>query len=262
MKGPGKLVWKGKIAGGLFGVLAGPFGIFFGFLIGHLIDLILESAGIRRQVAVFLTDPGKSSLPGWEEGMYCFFCLGAAVFITGGGSVKNRRQELYDRLSEVYPLRDHDYKYLQEILEGLESFDIDPDLAAHALILHSRAGGRSPEDLFRGLAAYARQADGRTARGPAVLLRKIAEIWGIDPEAVGGIRTEQSGEEGPWEILGLRQGASMDEVKRVFRILASQFHPDGGAVLSVIQRRETEEAFKRIRNAYDECMRSFTRSAC
>jgi len=262
MKGPGKFFWKGKAAGGLFGVLAGPFGIFFGFLIGHLLDLILESAGIRRKVAVFLTDPGRSSLPEWEEGMYCFFCLGAAVFITGGGSVKDRRQELYDRLSEVYPLRDHDYKYLQEILEGLESLDLDPDLAAHAGILRLRAGSRPLEDLFRGLAAFARQEDGRTAGGSAVLLRKIAAIWSIDPEAVGGIRAAGSGEEDSWEILGLRQGASMDEVKRVFRILASQFHPDGGAVLSEIQRRETEEAFKRIRNAYDECMRSFTRSAC
>lgn len=30
----------------------------------------------------------------------------------------------------------------------------------------------------------------------------------------------------PWEILGVQQDASIDEIKKAYRILASQYHPD------------------------------------
>ncbi len=262
MKQPGRFPWKGKLAGGLFGMLAGPFGFFLGFLIGHLIDLIMESAVIRRRISAFLADPDASSLSGWENGMYSYFTLAAAAFAANGGRARRNEEALYRRLGEYYPLRDGDYKYLQEILENVDGLGEEINLPAHARIVLEGAEEGKRDGLFRGLVSFA-SADGAAAlRNPAAgLLRGIAWLWNVDADAWAGIREERSADETAWEILGLKPGASAEEVKRVFRVLASQFHPDGAAALSEIQRRETEEAFRRIRRAYDDCITSLTRSA-
>ena len=57
-----------------------------------------------------------------------------------------------------------------------------------------------------------------------------------------------------YRILGLKPGASSKEVRRVYKQLAAQFHPDTGAPLSEEQRRFSSEAFVRIRTAHDRIM--------
>jgi len=49
------------------------------------------------------------------------------------------------------------------------------------------------------------------------------------------------------EILGLKEDASEDEIKRVFRKLAAEHHPDKNA-----GNKESEEKFKKINSAYQE----------
>lgn len=46
----------------------------------------------------------------------------------------------------------------------------------------------------------------------------------------------------PYTILGIRKGASADEIKKAYRRLARMHHPDKGG---------SEEMFKKIQNAYD-----------
>lgn len=291
MKQPGKFPWKGKLTGGLFGILAGPFGIFLGFLVGHLIDLIVESSTIRRAVAAFLADPGDSALSRWENGMYSYFTLGAAAFTANGGVTRRSRESLFRILGDIYPIRDGDYKYLQEILEYIESPEGEILLPAHAMLVGEAAGENGKEELFRGLIAFAAASEPPTGappgarspgtedsrkrgeagagtkgtedlRNPALeFLRGIAWLWELDADVLAEFRRKPSSGESAWEILGLKPGAPVEEVKRVFRILAAQFHPDGASALSDIQKKETEEAFRRIRLAYDECMAGLTRSA-
>ncbi|WP_319559875.1 DnaJ domain-containing protein [Marispirochaeta sp.] len=59
-------------------------------------------------------------------------------------------------------------------------------------------------------------------------------------------------------ILGLNPEASLAEVRKVYKNLAAQFHPDTGKYLSDEQRRTSEEAFLRIREAHDRIMHSRT----
>lgn len=49
------------------------------------------------------------------------------------------------------------------------------------------------------------------------------------------------------EILGLKEDASEDEIKRAFRKLAAEHHPDKNA-----GNKESEEKFKKINSAYQE----------
>lgn len=50
-----------------------------------------------------------------------------------------------------------------------------------------------------------------------------------------------------YEILGLTKGASVDEVKKAYRKLAMQYHPDR---VSEEKKKESEEKFKEVSEAY------------
>jgi hypothetical protein len=117
-----------------------------------------------------------------------------------------------------------------------------------------RSEGRKLTALLEALVSIAK-GNGESVRGPLdSVLGIVASSWGLGYEA----KTSEGPCADSWQVLGLEPGSSREEVKRVFRVLASQFHPDGGAALTAVQRRETEEAFKRIKDAYDDCMRSFS----
>lgn len=72
-------------------------------------------------------------------------------------------------------------------------------------------------------------------------------------EAFQGRSGSGNGEGGqdPYRILGVSSGDATDEIRRVYRTLASSFHPDSMASLSEFQRKEAEEAFVRIRMAWE-----------
>ena len=52
-----------------------------------------------------------------------------------------------------------------------------------------------------------------------------------------------------YEVLGVSQGASADELKKAYRKLAIQFHPDKAK--GAEQKKEFEAKFKEINQAYD-----------
>lgn len=58
-----------------------------------------------------------------------------------------------------------------------------------------------------------------------------------------------------YRILGVDPDASTDEIKRVYRALAVQFHPDSLHHLDEKQRKTAEEAFIKIREAYESIMK-------
>jgi molecular chaperone DnaJ len=49
-----------------------------------------------------------------------------------------------------------------------------------------------------------------------------------------------------YEILGVQKSASQDEIKKAYRKLARQYHPDRNQ-----GDKEAEERFKEIQGAYD-----------
>ncbi len=60
----------------------------------------------------------------------------------------------------------------------------------------------------------------------------------------------------PYEILGLRPGASKDEVKTAYRQLAGQYHPDKVAHLGEEFQLLAEQRFKQIQEAYEKLIGS------
>jgi preprotein translocase subunit Sec63 len=76
----------------------------------------------------------------------------------------------------------------------------------------------------------------------------LAKIWGVP------LSPEENPEQ-DYELLGLNPDAGDGEVRQAFRALASHFHPDTAAALTPTQQQEAEEAFMRIRNAFERICR-------
>ena len=53
-----------------------------------------------------------------------------------------------------------------------------------------------------------------------------------------------------YKILGVKNDASIDEIKKAFKKLALKFHPDRYAGKSEKEKKEAEEKFKEIAEAY------------
>lgn len=56
----------------------------------------------------------------------------------------------------------------------------------------------------------------------------------------------------PYRVLGLSSDASMDEIKKAYRQLSRQYHPD--ANINNPNRAQAEEKFKEIQEAYNQIL--------
>lgn len=87
-------------------------------------------------------------------------------------------------------------------------------------------------------------------------IRWIGEQIGVSEGQIVSIEAEAPFlEEEAAEILGVPRSADREQLRRVYRRLASQFHPDTAVVLAEEQRRFSESAFVKIRDAYDRLMK-------
>lgn len=69
----------------------------------------------------------------------------------------------------------------------------------------------------------------------------------IDAQQLAARRREALGPD-PHEVLGVRPGASADEIRTAYRALAKKHHPD---VAPPDQRPAAEQRMRRIQQAYD-----------
>jgi DnaJ-domain-containing protein 1 len=87
------------------------------------------------------------------------------------------------------------------------------------------------------------------------LIREVAFLLGLSSEALSQVEVRPTKlDEDACSLLGLPTDADAEEVRRVYRLLASQFHPDVNSVLSPDQVRQSNEAFVRIKEAYERLM--------
>lgn len=60
----------------------------------------------------------------------------------------------------------------------------------------------------------------------------------------------------PYEVLGVKPGASDDEVKKAYRRLSRKYHPD--ANINNVNKEQAEEKFKEVQEAYRTIMNKNT----
>ena len=57
----------------------------------------------------------------------------------------------------------------------------------------------------------------------------------------------------PYQVLGVSRGASDEEIKKAYRKLSRQYHPD--ANINNPNKAQAEEKFKQVQQAYDQIMK-------
>lgn len=71
-------------------------------------------------------------------------------------------------------------------------------------------------------------------------------------DQVGALIVTSDGLPSPWAVLELPDGAPLDDVKRAFRRLARELHPDRHPGLDEPARRELERRFAEVSAAYEK----------
>ena len=59
----------------------------------------------------------------------------------------------------------------------------------------------------------------------------------------------------PYKVLGVKYDATDDEIKKAYRTLSRQYHPDANMGKSEAAREAAEEQFKNVQQAHDQIMK-------
>jgi DnaJ like chaperone protein len=256
-------LWAGPLTGGLIGLIAGLPGIITGVLMGYLTQELFRQFRSDRAVAAYFESPGRPGFYEGEPGLAAWCGLAVLVLSEsispenpGAGPGNTVGAEAVRGALAAFPGSGKYGPLIESFCRLAESRRkiLNADLLAESLA----ARRASREDLpWLGKTLHA-LAFGDQALQTAAHIRSI-----LDP----GYRAFEQGvhnaaerifsppPEAAWEVLGLKPGASPDEVKSGFRRLAILFHPDRLQELDERQREEAARAFMKIEGAYREIMK-------
>jgi DnaJ like chaperone protein len=97
------------------------------------------------------------------------------------------------------------------------------------------------------------QADNHIQPAEQHIIDQIAYYLGISISDQQSIRSMfgKSGDSS-YKILGVNRSDSPEEIKRVYRKLATEYHPDKVSYLGEDFRKDAEEKFQKINEAYEK----------
>jgi DnaJ like chaperone protein len=214
-------VW-GKVIGGVAGfAMGGPLGAILGAVAGHAVDKMKQAEAVAR---------GDAAFDGFDQDAR------QVAFTTAVIVLSAKMAKADGRVSA------------DEIAAFKTIFHIPPDETSHVARIWDEAkrdpGGYEPyaqqiAQLFRhepavmeeivGALFHIAKADGVVHPAELELLTRIALIFGFTPqgfERLKHIHLGSDGEDDPYEVLGIDRSASDEEVKRTYRKLIRENHPD------------------------------------
>lgn len=208
-----------KAGGAAAGLITGLglFGIIFGFLGGALIDQLTKSLRQKNRLKKFFTGPQEFTKPDSE-----LISASAAACVWSKCSEDPFKRSIFEE--ELHSYLKAVPRCCVETLKEIDSISM-PGI----------------EQYFELHADEQIRAD----------VERLKQSCGLNRKA-----NEPAASEEDYRLLGLEPGAQREEVKKVFRRLAGQFHPDSGANLSSRQQQLSEEAFRKIREAYERIVHS------
>ena len=200
-------IW-GKIGGAAAGFIAGgPLGAALGAVAGHVVD--------RKVMAARSDDPGIAFT-------IAMIALGAKM-AKADGVVTGDEEEAFRQYFRVPPSEEANvrriFRLARQDTAGFETY-------ARQIANIYRGNPAVLEDILDGLFEIAK-ADGVLHPGELSFLERVAEIFGFAPNEFRRIRASHFPDrEDPYFILGVAHEAGEEEIKRTYRLLVRENHPD------------------------------------
>jgi DnaJ-domain-containing protein 1 len=240
--------WLFRVICTALGILGGPLGAVFGFVLGYLLDMIAAELLLHRAVRRYLLNcipprTGELAVP------MAAGCVALCVIYRRHPTAAERN-ECSRTLSAQEIIRDERdsrgrRRLADRIVNSISFFSRQIDLRA-ARACWSEMTEADRRTVFSVCSPLAR--GNRTTLGAAAnLLSLPSEVWQqlVSPEVFASL------DPGDCEVLGVSTVADIYEIRRAYRRLAAQFHPDTMTELSEVQRHEAEAVFVRVHDAYE-----------
>lgn len=235
--------WWGKLVGGAFGfMLGGPLGALFGAAVGHGFD-----RGLRLEQLT--ADPAPEDQgPSQERIQAAFFTATFSIMghvAKADGHVSDDEIALARAVMQQMALSEEQTRFARELFSRGKQpgFDLDGVLAQFRQECRRR---HSLLQMFLEIQLHAAYADGTLHTRERALLARMASRLGFDSARLAQLEAlvraqRQPGEGGhgrrtarpaimsladAYAILGVRPTASDDDVKKAYRRLMNQHHPD------------------------------------
>lgn len=230
------------IAGGLGWAFGGPIGGIIGFAIGNMLDGAADSnsfgqAGTKSQARTSAGDFNISLL-----------VLSAAV-MKANGKVKKSELE-YVKQFLINQFGSHHAKELLLALRDILDRPI-PLNDVTAQISMNMAGPMRVQ-LMQYLFGIAK-ADGVVDENELKLLQRIANglrVAGSDFNSLKAMFYIDSASN--YDVLNLKKTATDSEIKKAYRKLAIEYHPDKVANLGEEYQKAAKEKFQKVQEAYEQ----------
>ncbi len=244
----------GKWIGGYLGWSAfGPIGALIGFLVGAIFDGATDGGTARLSSSGFTGDEQQSE--GERNSFLLSMLVLAAYIIKADGRVMHSEMEVVRSMLRQNFGSDG-ARQGEEILNrlfdeekrtGRQAFRLKIQQSCQQIVAHTDYSTRL--QLLNFLAMIA-QADGRVDPIEITALKEVAQWMQMSPQEVDSMLHLQGDSlEDAYKVLGLTPQATDEEVKRAYRKLALEHHPDRVAKLGDDVRRAAEKKFQEINAA-------------
>ena len=240
-----------KWLGGILGWSTfGPMGALIGFLVGSVFDLASSGDGETLR----LTD--EQSRQGDRNSFFISMLVLSAYIVKADGKVMHSEMELVRGMlrqnfgEDAAQQGDQIMRQLFAEQDRLgATYRQNIRQACDQIAYHVDYSGRL--QLLNFLVMIA-QADGRVDQVEVQALKEVAQWMQMSPQEVDAMLHLQGDSlEDAYKVLGVSPDATDDELRKAYRRLALEHHPDRVAKLGDDVRRAAEKKFQEINAAKD-----------
>ena len=243
------------IAGYLGWVTLGPIGGLLGFLVGSFIDSVSSGNVVQQDDSDFYRQSTQQQ--GDRNSFLLSMLVLAAYIIRADGKIMHSEMEyvrnmLRQNFGDVAAQQGNEILlklFDEERRLGTQSFRQKIRESCQDIASHVDYSGRL--QLLNFLVMIA-QADGQVANEEKAALKEVAQWMQMSADEVDSmLGLGKDDLESAYKVLGVSPDATDDEVKKAYRRLALEHHPDRVAKLGEDVRKAAEKKFQEINAAKD-----------
>ena len=232
--------WIGAGLGFVLG--GGPLGALLGLFIGSVFD--------DMKTIPATSDQGNpnSGRTGRGDFMFSLTVLATAVMKADGRIMRSELEFVKDFLKQNFGL-----EATREAMVMIKELT-EREIPLNEVCQQIRYNMDSPlrTQLLYFLFGIAK-ADGSVSNAEILLLGNIADLLGIDRTTFNSVKSMYYDDlDSAYQILGVTRSATNEEIKKAYRKIAMENHPDKVGHLGEDIRKAAEEKFSQINVAYEK----------